>query len=44
VYPAPFDMHVYIDRVQRIIVQLTRYYGASSDSGAGLHRYAYPAP
>jgi len=37
VYPAPFDMHVYIDRAQRTIIQLTRYYGASSDSGAGLH-------
>ena len=37
VYPAPFDMHVYIDRAQRTIIQLTRYYGASPDSGAGLH-------
>jgi hypothetical protein len=38
VYPAPFDMHVYIDRAQSTIIQLTRYYGASSDSGAVLHR------
>ena len=38
VYPAPFDMHVYIDRAQRAIIQLTRYYGASPDSSAGLHR------
>jgi hypothetical protein len=29
-YPAPFDMHVYIDRAQRTIIELTRYYGASS--------------
>jgi hypothetical protein len=36
-YPAPFDMHVHIDRAQRTIIQLTRYYGASSDSGAGPH-------
>jgi len=38
VYPAPFDMHVYVDRAQTTIIQLTRYYGAASDSGAGLHR------
>lgn len=38
VYPAPFDVHVYIDRAERTITQLTRYYGASPDSGAGLHR------
>ena len=37
-YPAPFDMHVSVDRAQRTIIQLTRYYGASSDSGDGLHR------
>jgi hypothetical protein len=30
-YPAPFDMHVHTDRVQRITIQLTRYYGKSSD-------------
>jgi hypothetical protein len=29
-YPAPFDMHVYVDRVQRITIQLARYYGESS--------------
>jgi hypothetical protein len=33
VYPAPFDMHVYVDRVQEITIQLARYYGESSDSG-----------
>jgi hypothetical protein len=38
VYPAPFDMHVYIDPARRIIIQLTRYYGASPDSDAGLRR------
>jgi hypothetical protein len=38
VYPAPFDMHVYVDRAQGTIIQLTRYYGASSDSDAGLQR------
>ena len=38
VYPAPFDMHVYIDRARGTIIQLTRYYGASPDSDAGLHR------
>jgi hypothetical protein len=37
VYPAPFDMHVYIDRAQRTIIQLARYYGESPDSGTGLH-------
>ena len=37
-YPAPFDMHVYTDAVQRITIQLARYYGESSDSGAGPHR------
>jgi hypothetical protein len=37
-YPAPFDMHVYIDRVQRITIQLARYYGESSDSGDGSRR------
>jgi uncharacterized protein YdbL (DUF1318 family) len=34
-YPAPFDMHVYTDRVQRITVQLARYYGESSGSDGG---------
>jgi len=35
--PAPFDMHVYVDRVQRITIQLVRYYGESS-AGEGLRR------
>jgi hypothetical protein len=34
-YPAPFDMHVYTDSVQRITIQLARYYGEPSESGAG---------
>jgi hypothetical protein len=42
-YPAPFDMHVHIERARRTIIQLTQYYGASPDSDAGLHRYAYRA-
>jgi hypothetical protein len=29
-YPAPFDVHVSVDRVQRITIQLARYYGESS--------------
>lgn len=29
-YPAPFDMHVYVDRVQRTTIQLARYYGEAS--------------
>jgi hypothetical protein len=37
-YPAPFDMHVHTDSVQRTTIQLARYYGESSDSGAGPHR------
>jgi len=37
-YPAPFDMHVHTDSVQRITIQLARYYGESSDSGAGSRR------
>ena len=37
-YPAPFDMHVYTDSVQRIAIQLARYYGESSDSGDGSRR------
>jgi hypothetical protein len=37
-YPAPFDMHVHTDRVQRTTVQLARYYGDSSDSRDGSHR------
>ena len=36
-YPAPFDMHVYIDRVQTTTIQLARYYGESSDSRDGSH-------
>jgi hypothetical protein len=36
-YPAPFDMHVYVDRVQRITIQLVRYYGESS-AGEGSRR------
>ena len=36
-YPAPFDMHVYTDRVQRTTIQLARYYGESSDSRDGSH-------
>lgn len=36
-YPAPFDMHVYIDRVQRTTIQLARYYRESSDSRDGSH-------
>jgi uncharacterized protein YdbL (DUF1318 family) len=34
-YPAPFDMHVYTDQVQRITIQLARYYGRSKKSGDG---------
>jgi hypothetical protein len=37
-YPAPFDMHVYTDRVQTTTIQLARYYGESSDSRDGSHR------
>ena len=37
-YPAPFDMHVYIDRVQRITIQLARYYGEPPAAGEGSHR------
>ena len=37
-YPAPFDMHVYTDSVQRTTIQLARYYGESSDSGDGSRR------
>jgi hypothetical protein len=33
-YPAPFDMHVYVDRVQGITIQLARYYEATSAPGA----------
>jgi uncharacterized protein YdbL (DUF1318 family) len=33
-YPAPFDMNVSIDRVQRITTQLAEYYGKSSDYGS----------
>jgi len=37
-YPAPFDMHVYTDRVQRTTIQLARYYGVSTDSRDGSHK------
>jgi hypothetical protein len=37
-YPAPFDMHVYVDRVQRITIQLARYYGESPAAGEGARR------
>ena len=37
-YPAPFDMHVYTDRVQRTTIQLARYYGESSDSRDGSQK------
>jgi hypothetical protein len=37
-YPAPFDMHVYTDSIQRITIQLARYYGESLDSRDGSHR------
>ena len=36
-YPAPFDMHVYISRVQGTTIQLARYYGEPSDSRDGSH-------
>jgi hypothetical protein len=36
-YPAPFDMHVYIDPVQRITIQLARYYGPAPDSRGESH-------
>ena len=31
-YPAPFDMHVYIDRAQSTTIQLARYYGSRDAS------------
>jgi len=31
-YPAPFDMHVYIDRAQSTTIQLARYYGSRDES------------
>jgi hypothetical protein len=31
-YPAPFDMHVYIDRTQSTTIQLARYYGSRDES------------
>lgn len=31
-YPAPFDMHVYIDRAQSTAIQLARYYGSRDES------------
>jgi hypothetical protein len=37
-YPAPFDMHVYTDRVQRITIQLARYYEESPGSNDASHR------
>ena len=37
-YPAPFDMHVYVDRVQRITIQLARYYGESAAAGESRSR------
>jgi hypothetical protein len=30
-YPAPFDMHVYVDRVQSTTIQLARYYGSRDE-------------
>jgi hypothetical protein len=36
-YPAPFDMHVYIDQVRATAIQLARYYGESSDARDGSH-------
>jgi hypothetical protein len=33
-YPAPFDMHVHVDRLQSITIQLARYYGSGSDPGS----------
>jgi hypothetical protein len=32
-YPAPFDMHVYIDRAQSTTIELARYYGESPGPG-----------
>jgi hypothetical protein len=37
-YPAPFDMHVYVDRVQRITIQLAGYYGESPTAGEDSRR------
>jgi hypothetical protein len=37
-YPAPFDMHVHTDAVQRLTIQLARYYGEASESGGGSRR------
>lgn len=34
-YPAPFDMHVYVDRVQASTLELARYYGKPLDSRGG---------
>ena len=31
-YPAPFDMHIYVDRVRGTTIQLALYYGESSSS------------
>jgi len=37
-YPAPFDMHIHVDRVRETTTQLARYYGESSDSRDGSQR------
>jgi hypothetical protein len=37
-YPAPFDMYFYTDSIQRITLQLARYYGEASASGDGSRR------
>jgi hypothetical protein len=37
-YPARFEMHVHIDQVQTITIQLARYYGETSGSGDEPHR------
>jgi hypothetical protein len=33
-YPAPFDMHVYVDRAQSTTIQLARYYGSRDESNS----------
>ena len=37
-YPAPFDMHVHIDRLQSITAKLAPYYEEPSNPGDGSHR------
>jgi hypothetical protein len=37
-YPAPFDMHVLIERVETITIQLARYYGKPSNPSDGSQR------